>query len=199
LGFAVREAESGEAAIRLWQEWEPQLILMDIHMPGMDGLEAARRIRVCVNGKQPVIISVSASTLDEDRRRAMESGDMNDFLSKPFLESELLEKIKAHLYLNYIYADEEALRGVGPVVAPPSASSAELLAALPRELLDQLRDGVLTGDKSALDQLIQRVGEHDAQVAGVLQKLADNYEYETLIRLLRKIPGETEDAGRLVP
>ena len=65
LGFLVREADNGQEAIRIWEEWRPQLILMDIRMPVMDGLEATRRIRASQAGDAPVIIAVSASALDD--------------------------------------------------------------------------------------------------------------------------------------
>ena len=42
VGFSVRSADNGETAIRTWEEWNPELILMDVHMPEMDGLEATR-------------------------------------------------------------------------------------------------------------------------------------------------------------
>jgi CheY-like chemotaxis protein len=188
VGFAVREAESGETAIRLWQEWQPQLILMDIHMPGIGGLEAAHAIRAGLNGRRPVIIAVTASALDEERHKVMGSGSVDDFLSKPFREHELLHKIQEHLHLHYVYSDQEPLRRTKPVVAPLSALSPENVAELPTELRDQMHDAVRNGDKERLDQLIQKVGEKDLGVAEALRELADKYDYDSLTRLLEGIP-----------
>ncbi len=192
LGFSVCEADSGEAAVRLWQEWRPQLILMDVRMPRMDGLEAARKIRATSNGEVPVIIAVTASALDKDRQTVMNSGGVDDFLSKPCREGELLEKIQAHLKLDYLYADEETSQGVESVVALASALGPELLTELPAELISQLHDAVLNGDKDRLDQLIQKVGEQDSRAARALKELADNYEYDALTRLLEETPRKLE-------
>jgi two-component system sensor histidine kinase/response regulator len=55
IGFSVQGADNGEAAIRNWEEWNPRLILMDLHMPVMGGLEATRRIKADPRGKETVI------------------------------------------------------------------------------------------------------------------------------------------------
>jgi signal transduction histidine kinase/ActR/RegA family two-component response regulator len=182
-GFLVREAENGEAAIRLWQEWGPQLILMDMRMPGMNGLEASRTIRARSNGKRPVIVAVTASAMDEDRDSILSSGVVDDFLPKPCREDELLEKIQAHLKLDYLYADAETLPGMDPVIASVSALGPHQLAELPGELIGELHDAVLNGDKGCLDRLIERVGEQDTRAALALKELADKYEYDALIDL----------------
>ena len=69
-GFSVvADAESGEAAIKAAYDTEPDLILMDVHLPGIDGLEACRRILAASNGRPPVIFLLStydAAEYDEE-------------------------------------------------------------------------------------------------------------------------------------
>ena len=181
LGFVIREAENGQTAIRIWEEWRPQLILMDIRMPLMDGLEATRRIRASQAGDAPVIIAVSASALDDDRSKVIDCG-VDDFVSKPCREDELLEKIRARLGVSYLYAGEE--RQTESVAALASALNGEVLTALPVELTDKLRLAVLNGENDQLNVLIGKVTEQDAPFARALRDLADKYEYDALIQLL---------------
>ena len=65
-------------------------------MPVMDGHEAIRRIRALPGGEDPKIIAVTASAMDENRQELMEIG-ADDFISKPFREAELFQKIHAHV------------------------------------------------------------------------------------------------------
>ena len=102
VGFSVSYAEDGETAIRIWEESKPQLILMDVHMGAMDGLEATRRIKASPLGDETPIIILSASALDEDRRKIEISG-ADDFLMKPCMEEPLFEKIGALLNISYEY------------------------------------------------------------------------------------------------
>ncbi len=96
IGFSVRGSVNGQAAVQDWMDWNPQLVLMDVHMPVMDGLEATRKIKADPRGKQTVILVLTASALDDDRLTASESG-ADDFLSKPCHEDELLDKMRTHL------------------------------------------------------------------------------------------------------
>jgi CheY-like chemotaxis protein len=183
IGFSIRSADNGEAAIRNWEEWEPQLILMDVHMPVMDGLEATRRIKAIPRGKETVIIALTASALDNDRKAASECG-ANDFLSKPCGEGELLKKIGDHLNIEYEY-DKKSREDEVRLQADGEALSSEKLGLLSLELLNQLRHAILSGDKKGLDQLIREIGETvDFEMMKVLQGLANNYDYDALTRLL---------------
>ena len=80
---------------------------MDFRMPVMDGHEAIRRIRAMAGGEDTKIIAVTASAMGENRQELMEIG-ADDFISKPFREVELFQKIHAHLGVEYVYAEEPA-------------------------------------------------------------------------------------------
>jgi PAS domain S-box-containing protein len=181
IGFSVAAAENGEAAIRSWEQWDPCLILMDVHMPVMDGLEATRRIKADPRGKETIIVALTASAMDGDRRAVVQSG-VDDFVAKPCREEELLEKMRALLNLAYDY--EEASEEEGPSAGGVPALGAAL-GQLPRELLEELQRATLNGNKRQLDRLIVAVRDGgDAGSAHDLQALADKYEYDALSQLL---------------
>jgi response regulator RpfG family c-di-GMP phosphodiesterase len=143
-------------------------------MPIMDGLEATRRIRQYPGGMDTAIIALTASALNDDRRVVMESG-VNDFLSKPCGEEELLQKIQACLNLSYLYEGTEAADAV---------AIEDLRQGVPAGLVGALQLAIQNGDKGRLDQLIEQIGEQNGPVSDALKDLADRYEYEALTRLL---------------
>lgn len=141
IGFSVRTAHDGEAAIRNWEEWSPSLILMDVHMPLVDGLEATRRIKADPRGKETVIVVLTASAfLDDDRRAVFESG-ADDFLAKPCREDDLLEKMRSLLNIAYEYEEPSGTEG-RPSVSP-ALLNAQRLAQLPRELIEGMRNATI--------------------------------------------------------
>ena len=78
IGFQTRPAIHGLEAVRLAAEWNPNLILMDMQMPVMDGYEAIRKIRSGDQGREVAIIAVTASALEENRREILAIG-ANDY------------------------------------------------------------------------------------------------------------------------
>ncbi len=184
IGFLVRGAEDGIEAISILKEWKPRLILMDVHMPGMDGLEATRRIKADPNGRETFIVTLTASALDEERRIAKESG-ADDFLPKPCMENELLETMRA--LLNVVYDYEEISEIKGGELSGASWIPA-MLSQLSRNLVEELRDATVSGNKKLLDKLILQVGQTsgDAASALALRDLADRYEYDALTRVLEE-------------
>jgi CheY-like chemotaxis protein len=156
---------------------------MDVHMPVMNGLEATRRIKADPQGKETIIVALTASAMDDDRRAVAQSG-ADDFVAKPCREDELLEKIRALLNIAYDY--EEAVAAEGPSPGGLGALSVAL-GQLPIELVEELRNATSTGNKRLLDKLILRVPQSgDAESARALQELADKYDYDALTRLLEQ-------------
>jgi CheY-like chemotaxis protein len=93
LGYQFDLAENGEQVLEKLQEKTYDLILMDVQMPEMDGLEATRLIRKTATKQQPVIIAMTANAMQEDKEECLQAG-MNDYLSKPVNIDELVLLLK---------------------------------------------------------------------------------------------------------
>jgi two-component system, sensor histidine kinase len=97
-GYRVRVAPSGPDAIHAVSEENFDLVLMDIQMPEMDGMEATRRIRALANGAGLPIVACTANTASEVRNACINAG-MDDFLSKPVHTTELVAVVSKYLAL----------------------------------------------------------------------------------------------------
>jgi CheY-like chemotaxis protein len=106
IGFEVREAENGQAAIAIWESWEPHLIWMDMQMPVLNGYEATQRIKSHLKGQATVIIALTASTLEEERAIVLSAG-CDDFVRKPFREEVMFDKIAQYLGVRYVYEEKD--------------------------------------------------------------------------------------------
>ena len=73
-GYAVIESETGEGGIRLAQERRPSLVLMDIRLPGIDGIEVLQRLRAEPTTRGIPVMAMTASVMSEDRRKIMDAG-----------------------------------------------------------------------------------------------------------------------------
>jgi two-component system KDP operon response regulator KdpE len=93
-GFAVEEARNGEEALRTVQRHPFDLVLMDVNMPGMGGIDACRRIRAM--SPHAGIVMVTVRDLEEDQVRALDAG-ADDYVTKPFRFPELVARLRAVL------------------------------------------------------------------------------------------------------
>ncbi len=95
-GYELIEAVTGEEGVTLAETQRPDLILMDIQLPGLDGYEATRRIKAIPALRQIPIIAVTSYALSGDDAKALAAG-CDAYVTKPFSPRELLAKIRAHL------------------------------------------------------------------------------------------------------
>src|SRR5437016_10445861 len=92
-GYQVRTAAEGEAALTNFTEWRPELVITDLYMPHMDGVELCRRIRAMSN--VPIIV-LSVKGEEKTKVEALDSG-ADDYVTKPFGIEELLARVRAAL------------------------------------------------------------------------------------------------------
>ena len=108
LGFELREVNNGQEAIAVWQEWQPDLIWMDVRMPIMNGQEAASTIREFelndnISDSQKVkIVALTASLIDLREEDLFIYG-FDGFVAKPFTEDKIFARMAVHLNLKYRY------------------------------------------------------------------------------------------------
>ena len=95
-GFAVTIATTGEAALELVEQTAFGLILLDIRLPGIDGLTVARRLRADPRHRQPLIVAVTASAMKTDVAAALEAG-CDAFISKPINTRTLIPTLQGLL------------------------------------------------------------------------------------------------------
>lgn len=95
-GYELLVAQSGEEALQVATRARPQLILLDINMPGMDGYETCRRLKTAASTKEAVVIFLSARGSVADKVRGLELGAV-DYIEKPFQFEEVLARVRQHL------------------------------------------------------------------------------------------------------
>ena len=95
-GFRTIEAPDGETGVRLAAEQLPQLILMDIQMPGIDGIEALRRIRADAATAGITTVALTASVMSGDRER-FDAAGFDGFIAKPIDIKTFPDQVRSHL------------------------------------------------------------------------------------------------------
>nr|WP_290225142.1 hybrid sensor histidine kinase/response regulator [Trichocoleus desertorum] len=198
LGFEVVAAIDGREGVQQALQFQPDVILMDLVMPGIDGFEATRRIRQLPTLQQTVIIATSASIFEMDRQQSQEVG-CNDFLPKPIRETELLERLGYHLQLEWIYektGSTSQLREASlaspssfeTVNSIPSTLPSTFLAPPPDELAALLHLAMM-GDLKKLTERIAELETLDARwfpFATHLQQLAKGFRMRQIIEFIKQ-------------
>lgn len=178
LGCEVQLAASATEGLRALCERSFDLVLMDIQMPGMDGIEALQWFRRGGNGRYGFVtsaatpvVAVTANALGGDEQRFLDIG-FDDYLSKPFRQSQLLAMLTRNLMLSAPMPLDEAPEAGAPRPAPPVASTAVAgSAVLDEEALRRLRELDPRGENRLLERVLKAF---EASVARLLPQLQDS-------------------------
>jgi signal transduction histidine kinase/DNA-binding response OmpR family regulator len=188
-GFALLEAKDGADAVRLFGEERPDLVLMDVAMPVMDGTEATRRIRRMAGGDRVRIIAITAHAFNEEKAAILENG-ADGFLAKPFLQDELLALVARMLS----DGDPAGVPAETGDAAPPPA--AEDVAGLPEAVARDLASAVIAADIDEINVRIDAIAGTHPAAAARLRQMASQYRYESILEYLsRQDRGEEESTG----
>jgi len=177
LGFDTSEASDGSQVLLALAERTPDLVLMDMSMPVMDGLEATRRLRLQPQWAKVPVISVSANASGADQAQCMAAG-ANGFLSKPIDRQALLVQIAHSLSLTWVDA--------APM--PPVQPRPELIAPAPAEL-EELHRAALAGNMSAVRDRAAQIARDDPSCAAFcehLQGLAGSFQSKAILSLVKE-------------
>jgi len=175
-GFAVVEADSGEKALEVYEESPPDLVLLDVVLPGINGFETCRRLRGRHGDAAAPVIFITAKNESDDVVEGLSAGGV-DYIPKPIRAREALARIRTHLQIRRLLAEE---RNLVDQLSKANAAKNKFLGmaahdlrnplASIRGLAEFLRDGVvgpLTTDQrdllaticSASQQMLHMVNE----------------------------------------
>lgn len=183
VGFTTKEARNGKEAIEIFSDWKPDLILMDMRMPVMDGFEATKIIRNTGNGSEIPIVALTASSFEDERRKITKQG-FNAHIRKPFRENDLFETVGNLLGIRYIFE-----KGTYPA-SEKYTENIDLLKSdilkINSQLAAEMLNAVMIADIDKLLTLIHQIDEQNSELARHLLQLANNFDYEHLQQILQK-------------
>ena len=184
LGFKVSEAENGQDALTQAAQSRPDLALMDIVMPEMDGIEAISRIKQTPELRQMIIVAFSANVMEDIQQQVRAAGG-DDFLAKPIQFETLLEKLAALLGVSWRYSSPSALppecgNAPSPVICPPESELQKLIDAAQIGDIIEIRGIVdaLEASNQAYAPFAAAIRQHAKQfdIAKILQSAQEHVE-----------------------
>jgi PAS domain S-box-containing protein len=181
LGFEVIEAENGETGLAQAQACLPDLILMDIVMPVMNGLEAIRRLRQLPLVKDIPVIVLSASASQNDQHESLAVG-ANAFHLKPIEANKVLNEIGTLLHLSWIYSD-------APIAPSIEKHPEATIVPPPPDEMNVLHKLAMIGNMREIRQRAAHVaslGERYRPFAEKLRTLAEAYHSEAIMELIEE-------------
>ena len=178
IGARVHQVDSGAAGLKAVDDVQPDLVFMDIRMPGMDGMETLRRLRQTHDGLP--VAAISASVMAHQKQYYLQAG-FDAFVDKPFRIEALYACLEQVLGVEYDYAVQEEDEAVGRPIALP--------ADLVRRCTEAARFYRVTELRRYLEE-VEALGEGGRALAQRLRPLAQAYDMDGVVALLN----ETEPA-----
>ena len=183
LGFEMIQAINGREAIDKVRELKPDLILMDLMMPVLDGFETTQRLRLERDFHKTPIIAVSASVFGEHIKASLAAG-CTDFLPKPFKAEQLFNCLAKYLPLTWIYEEKTKLPDVNEELQTTHLPEAELNAEQAEILSEFARMGDIMEILNYIDELQTKQPELHA-ILEKIRALAKNFDDDSIAEVVQ--------------
>jgi signal transduction histidine kinase/CheY-like chemotaxis protein len=186
LGFDVAEATNGKEGVESARRLRPDVVLMDMRMRVMTGLEAVSRIRQIEELRDVVILGFSASVFDSDKKDCLRAG-CDGFISKPLAMEELFAVMHSCLGIEWVFAEEDKERSAGRDEGEEEAPR-EILPP-PSEEIAILYDLAMSGDMEEIMNRASHLETLDVKYqpfVRTLRELARNFKEQEILSLIKK-------------
>ena len=177
IGFEVREAGNGRVAINYARRWNPDIILMDMRMPVMDGLEATRQIKA--NQPDIPIIALTAGAFEHNHAEATAAG-CDEFMTKPVNIQVLFQLLNKHSGVKFVYDDEDGEKKETVVEAPLSVAD---LTAVSPTLRQELHTAIIIADRRQAVVVVDEIRKENGRLADRLDALLKAFQFDQLAQL----------------
>ncbi|MGA7937834.1 MAG: response regulator [Kovacikia sp.] len=193
IGFEVAEASNGQEGLEKMMELQPELIIVDLVMPILNGFEMIRKVRQFPELKETVVIASSASVFETDQHESLASG-ANEFLPKPIAVDGLMEMLRSRLQLEWEYeadstASPSAYSKASDNASDSSSSVSDYIISLPQDLVLNLQKLARKGDLDGLQdeaRKLQQLGSNYAPFSQELLRLTESFQLNELRALISK-------------
>lgn len=185
IGCRTLEASDGKQGLQLATEHHPDMILLDLAMPNMDGFELMVHLQANSQTKSIPIIVSSANVFEENRQRSLKAG-ATAFIPKPLQRDELLQALQSLLKVDWTYA-----KSTQQSIPQPEQAAANGELMLPsQDILQQLYHLAMMGDIPAIEEILQNQVEQNKQLipfATELNKLASSFQTAKIRKFIKSL------------
>ncbi len=180
VGFTVRLADNGQAAIEAFQTWQPIFIWMDMRMPVLDGYQTTKQIRALPGGKHVKIVALTASVFEQDRREVLAAG-CDDLVSKPFEEAKIFAVMCDQLGVRYRHENSAMTKAI-----PAEPLENIDLSCLQPDIVDKLQTAAEELDIEKIQAIADQLAPMHPHIAQALNGLIKNFDLHKIADLCRR-------------
>ncbi len=185
IGCITIEASDGKQGLQLASEYNPDLIMLDLAMPNMDGFELMVHLQAHPQSSSIPIIVSSANVFEENRQRSLQAG-ATAFIPKPLQRNELLDALQSLLKVNWIYT-----KSISQPLSPPFEQTNDSEWVIPsQDVLQKLYHLAMMGDISGIEEILKEQVEANKQLVPFvteLNKLTNSFQTAKIRKIIKSL------------